>query len=832
MLGCRVPVILRFLAAPAALIAAVAVLVTVFPDRFFDAFVLGAFFVVAIVAFCEGIMHARREGAKERRADAALQESESRFQQLGDSAPVMIWLTDARLQPTFVSQPWLDFTGVSPSEIEKDAWGALRRTIHPADLGETESLLLDALKERGKFSHEYRLRRCDGTYRWVLDSGIPRFTAAGEYIGYAGVIIDVDGRKQAEAARETSERRLRMLVENVPLIQYVTDKDGRFLLIEGRGLDVFDVDADADLVGTSAFDVYADRPEIAEKLRRALAGETLTSTVEFMDLWWDVHYTPVLAADGSVEGVTVVALDVTERERAKASLEESEMRYRLIARATIDAIWDWDLTTGHVWRSEGFTTRFGYPAEAIGNDIGWWAERVHPDDLQHAIDERDAFLASGDPDARMEYRYRRADGTYARVVNRIHAVRDASGRAIRLVGSLTDVTEQHQLEQQFLHAQKMETVGRLAGGIAHDFSNLMTAIMVNAELDLIATPSPEALREDLQEIKATAERAAGLSRQLLSFARREISKPQVLAVNDLLETTDRMLQRLIGANINLTIERTSEPTTVRIDPRQLEQVLVNMVVNARDAMPDGGDLVIRTEHVAHTAGSVRATTDARVLLEVRDTGTGMPEDVREHVFEPFFTTKDVGDGTGLGLPTSYGIVRQAGGEIEVESEPGSGTTFRIYLPYVSAPIDDRLFPSAVGEMPGGNETILLVEDEAAVRRSASRALRQLGYHVIEASDGIEGLAAAASNDIALVVTDVVMPQLGGKELAQRLTAAHPGLCVLFLSGYVDDATLREDISDDMVDFIAKPFTPSALAGKVREMLDRSALPRGAPTSTR
>jgi signal transduction histidine kinase/ActR/RegA family two-component response regulator len=459
---------------------------------------------------------------------------------------------------------------------------------------------------------------------------------------------------------------------------------------------------------------------------------------------------------------------------------------------------------------------------------------VHPDDLQQAVRERDAFIASNQSNLRLEYRYLRADGTYARVVNRIFALRDDAGVVLRLIGSLTDVTEQRELEQQFLHAQKMDTVGRLAGGIAHDFSNLMTAIMVNAELDLIATPSPEVLREDLSEIKATAERAADLSRQLLSFARREISKPQVLSLNDLLDSTERMLQRLIGANINLVVERTDALTTVKIDPSQLEQVLVNMVVNARDAMPDGGDLTIRTKR-ASLAGGTRSGLMQQgdyVLIEVSDTGVGMSEEVREHVFEPFFTTKPVGGGTGLGLPTSYGIVKQAGGDIVVESEPGSGSTFRVCLPFVAAAIDDEITATVVREMAGGNETLLLVEDEPSVRRSASRALRQLGYRVIEARDGVEGLAAAseAADTIALVITDVVMPQLGGKELAARLTAQHPGMRVLFLSGYTDDATLRAEISAAAVDFIAKPFTPTALAQKVREVLDRAATRPGQPIS--
>jgi PAS domain S-box-containing protein len=730
----------------------------------------------------------------------------------------MLWMTAADRQPVFVSQPWLEFTGVPESELRDDPSGTFGRLIHPDDWAMASNAFYQAIAGQTRFSCEYRLRCADGDYRWVLDSGVPRFTSEGEYVGYVGAVIDIDARKRTEAALQANERRLRMLVENVPLVQYVTDAEGRFLLIEGRALENLGVQP-GEYVGESVFDVYEGSDEIIFDVRRALAGEHVTGMVQFMDHWWEVYYTPVVGADGAVAGMTVVGLDVTPRERAKAAQEESEARYRLIARATIDAIWDWDLTTGHIWRSEGFSTRFGYPLEVVGDDIRWWEGRVHPDDLERAIAERDAFIRGVASDISMEYRYQRADGTYARVVNRIHAVRDDDGRAMRLVGSLTDVTEQRMLEQKFFHAQRMETVGRLAGGIAHDFSNLMTAIMVNAELDLLSTPSQDVLREDLAEIKETAERAANLSKQLLSFARQQISEPRVVVLNELVTRAERTLKRLAGADIVFQLERTAEATTVRIDPAQLEQVLVNMVVNARDAMPNGGALTIRTNRVAHGTPAMPSGGSC-VVLEVSDTGVGMTSDVREHAFEPFFTTKTVGAGTGLGLPTSYSIVQQAGGDIVVESEVGVGSTFSVYLPFVPAVVENDL-ATEPDEVIGGNETILLVEDEVVVRRSAARALRHLGYTVIEASDGHEGLAAAESYraSIALVITDIVMPGMSGTELAANLTQCHPHADILFLSGYTDDASLRAGITAHSVHFIGKPFTPSALARKVRAILD-------------
>ncbi|HET6616011.1 MAG TPA: PAS domain S-box protein [Dehalococcoidia bacterium] len=813
---------------PALVAATVLTLVLLAPDHYHhDPLVLIPLVAILMaIAFTEGVWHARRETRNEVRAKAALQESEARFRQLGNSTPVMLWMTAADRSPVFVSQPWLEFTGILESDLLADPGGTFGRLLHPDDWRMASQAFYDAISGHNRFSCEYRLRRGDGTYRWVLDSGVPRFTETGDYLGYVGAVIDIDARKQTEAALRASEQRLRMLVENVPLVQYVTDAEGRFLLLEGRGLDVLGVHG-GDHIGESVFDIYEGNDDIIADVRRALAGEHVTRMVPFMNYWWEVHYTPITGPEGAITGITAVGLDVTPRERAKAAQEESEARYRLIARATIDAIWDWDLRTGHVWRSEGFSTRFGYPLESVGDNIVWWEERVHPDDLDHAAATREHFIAGTDSDLSMEYRYLRADGTYARVVNRIHAVRDEAGTATRLVGSLTDVTEQRILEQQFLHAQRMETVGRLAGGIAHDFSNLMTAIMVNAELDLISAPPPDVLREDLEEIKATAERAANLSKQLLSFARQQITEPRVIVLNDLLTNAERMLQRLIGAETVFTIERTAEETTVRIDPGQLEQVLVNMVINARDAMPAGGTLTIRTSRAGREHLLPASPGDGYVLLEVRDTGAGMTPEVQEHVFEPFFTTKTFGAGTGLGLPTSYNIVQQAGGHILLDSEVGRGSSFYIYLPFVSAVVEED-FAAPEDDIIGGSETILLVEDEEVVRRSAARALRQLGYTVIEAPDGSEGLIAAQSHagSIALVITDIAMPKMSGTQLASEIVTCQPDARVLFLSGYTDDASLRAGITTHTVDFIAKPFTPSALALKVREILDREPASEG------
>jgi len=828
--------ITRYLAIPAGIAGLAIAAAALAFGAWLDEAALGGLMLITAGIIADAAVRLRRDRRRALQTQETVRESEERFRRLGNLTSVMMWTTDRDSRITFVSDAWARFTGEADDRFLSDEVAVLRRVVHPEDFERSLKAFNRSVAERGPFAIDYRLRRHDGVYRWMHDAAVPRM-AGDDFAGYVGVLIDIDDRVRAQAALEASEQRLRTLVESVPLVQLMTDSEGTILLMQGRGLDAIGLRA-SEFIGRSALDVYRDAPQLAAGLRAALGGEQASCLAYILDRWWDVSLTPIVnAAGGGVSGVAVVGLEVTDREETKAALEESEMRYRLIASTTTDAIWDWDITTGHVWRSEGFSTRFGYAPEAVGEDLDWWQERVHPDDLPRTLASRDAFLEGVEANLVLEYRYLRADGTYARVVNRMHTVRNDDGRAVRVLGSVTDVTEQRQLEQRFLQAQKMDTVGRLAGGIAHDFSNLMTAIMVNAELDLMSPPSEEALREDLREIKETAERAANLSRRLLLFARREIAEPQVISVNGMILGAERMLQRLIGANIVVTINATDEATTVLVDRAQFEQVMLNLVVNARDAMPDGGELTLRTSRrtlraaAAHSDGEIPAGD--YVVVEVSDTGAGISEQVRRHVFEPFYTTKGAGMGTGLGLPTSYNIVRQAGGEMTVTSSVGSGSTFAIYLPFIDAPAEADRGPEPP-EAPGGTETILLVEDEAVVRRSAARALRQLGYHVMEASEGREGLAVgrAFAGSIDLIVTDLVMPYVSGQELAQSMTELHPSMRVLFLSGYTDDAAIRESISGHTVDFIAKPFSPGALARKVREIIDRAPAGRARSSTAR
>ncbi|MCS6975563.1 MAG: response regulator [Gemmatales bacterium] len=402
---------------------------------------------------------------------------------------------------------------------------------------------------------------------------------------------------------------------------------------------------------------------------------------------------------------------------------------------------------------------------------------------------------------------------------------DADGRRL-MVCFIRDIAERKNLEERVQQSQKLEAIGRLAGGVAHDFNNLLTAILGYAELLLHGLPPGDPTREGLEEIKRAAERAASLTQQLLAFGRKQMLQPTVVDLNALVHETQKMLRRLIPEDIEIRLELDPDTQPVRADPTQTQQVLVNLVLNARDAMPRGGTITISTGNDELTRSQVRRLSDVRAgpyaVLTVTDTGCGMDEATLARVFEPFFTTKVQGKGTGLGLATAYGIVKQSGGHIEVESEPGQGTTFRVYLPIAEESIPTVPVAQELTRTPVGTETVLLAEDEAAVRSLLRRTLEQKGYVVLEACNGKEALQLCREHDgpIHVLLTDVVMPHLNGPELARQVQLLHPDVRVIFLSGYADSAVLQRGLDQSQAVFVPKPFRPETIIRMVREVLDR------------
>ncbi|HET6765720.1 MAG TPA: ATP-binding protein, partial [Longimicrobiaceae bacterium] len=403
---------------------------------------------------------------------------------------------------------------------------------------------------------------------------------------------------------------------------------------------------------------------------------------------------------------------------------------------------------------------------------------------------------------------------------------DAAGAVTRVLATVEDVTERVRLEEQLRQASKMEAVGRLSGGVAHDFNNMLQSILGSADLLLADTPPEHAAYADLHEIRRAGRRAADLTRQLLAFSRQQVLAPRPLSLAESVAAIERMLGRMLGEDVELVTRLQADAGQVTADPTQVEQVLLNLAVNARDAMPDGGRLTIQVRGVELDADGIRRRSlDAEpgpyVLLEVGDTGRGMDAATQARIFEPFFTTKAVGQGTGLGLATVYGIVRQSGGAICVESSPGGGTRFSVFLPRIAAGGEGDAAPAAAAEPRAGSETVLVVEDEDAVRRLAGRVLRRYGYTMLEASSGHEAMAILREHagGVNLLLTDAVMPHMGGRELVEAARAEFPALRVLFMSGYTSDAVVQRGVSEAELQFIQKPFSPHELGARVRSVLD-------------
>ena len=520
--------------------------------------------------------------------------------------------------------------------------------------------------------------------------------------------------------------------------------------------------------------------------------------------------------------VVASLVDISGRKQTEAELRRSEADFRgLVEHAPLG-----------IYRST-FEGRFLTVNPALIQMLGYgWAEELLRLDLARDVyadvGQRAALVeqfAKAD-EARTETEWKRKDGSRVAVRLHVRIVRGPTKQIQCYEGMVEDVTDQRTLENQFRQAQRLEAIGRLAGGVAHDFNNILTTITGYSDLLLADLGPNDPKRPDLEEIRASTQRAAALTRQLLAFSRKQVLQSRVLDLNAVVRTLDKMLRRLIGEDVTLELSLAAGLSAVRADPSQIEQVILNLAVNARDAMPQGGRLTIETAEAelddAYAREHPGASPGRYIMLAVSDTGVGMDTETRAHVFEPFFTTKPQGMGTGLGLSTVYGIVKQSAGSVWVYSEPGGGATFKIYLPRVDEVPADVVPEAPLPPAAGGRETVLLAEDDRAVRTVVAGVLEQKGYRVLRAPDGQTALDMARAHpaEIHLLVTDLVMPGTTGQDLAEVLRAERPHLRVLYMSGYTDDAVVRHAVLQEGMPYLQKPFSPRALASKVREVLDR------------
>ena len=679
-------------------------------------------------------------------------------------------------------------------------------------------------------------------YGWIcLVSNEGRsFTEGDEHLvmalaGQVGRIYELEyeilERKHAESALRHERDRAQRYLDTAEVILLALDLEGRITLINRYACSVLGWTADEllgrdwiktclppriwDAVRKKLHNLFGGDLSIAENPILSRSGE------ERLIEWRNT----VLRDDaGHAIGTFSSGTDITERSQAIEALRTAEERMRFALEAAAVGIWDMDYTTGVLRWSETLEAQYGLQLGTFGGTFEAFVERVHPDDRESVIETIGKAIKTG-ADFSVQNRSIWPDGTvrWLSCVGRVHL--GEHGEPVRGVGISLDVTERHTLEEQYQQAQKMEAIGRLAGGVAHDFNNLLTVILGFCEL-LLADLDPADLRQaDIAEIEKAGTRAAGLTRQLLAFSRKQIVQPTLLDLNLLVTDTRGMLARLIGEDVEIVLNLLPQLAAVKADRGQVEQIVMNLAVNARDAMPKGGTLTIETANIelneTYAKTHLAVKPGPHVVLTITDTGTGMTPQVQAHLFEPFFTTKGVGKGTGLGLATVHGIVTQCDGSISVHSEVGRGTSFKVYFPRADAAEMVAEAPPLVGRPRAGAQTVLVVEDEEELRELTRRLLQRHGYTVLVAGSADEALRLFERNaSIDVLLTDVVMPGASGPELTRQLVERRPALKVIYMSGYTDEAIAHHGVLNPEIAFLHKPFTSEALGRKIREVLDR------------
>jgi PAS domain S-box-containing protein len=768
---------------------------------------------------------------EQRAAERALRESEERFRRLIEQAGDAVFVQDHEGRLVDINQQACDSLGYTRDELLALTPEALEQLIPAGNSG-----LKASLAEGWPVTLDAVQHRKDGT-TFPVEVRVSGFEAGGRPLRLA-LVRDVTERVRAAEKLREQQVLMSNIIAHIPISVFWKDRDSVFLGCNlNMARDVGRASPD-EVIGLTDHDMPTTKAEADWYVR--CDREVMTTGKSLLDVEetqqrpdgtlaiLQTSKVPLRDAHGQVVGIMGIYADVTERKRRDQALRASEERYRLLFERNLAGVVLSTLDGRLLGCNESFARILGCasPQEVLAHTSNdFYSQPEHREEMLGELRARRAL-------SNRELLFRRQDdGNPVWVLANLSLMED-EGEGTVIHGTVVDITDRkraeealRRTEEQYRQAQKMEAVGRLAGGVAHDFNNLLTVIHGYSEMLLAGLPAIDPRQMQAREIRRAAERAADLTRQLLAFSRKAVIAPRVLNLNALVRDMEGMLRRLLGEDIDLATAIAPDLGAVKADRGHIEQVIMNLAVNARDAMPKGGKLTIELRNVELDEDYVRSHPEAHagphVSLAVSDTGVGMDKATAARVFEPFFTTKG-NSGTGLGLATVYGAVRQSGGHVTVYSEPGLGTTFRAYLPRV---FEDEAAASqtvpSLATLPRGTETILLAEDEPGVRSLARQVLESCGYRVLEAGDGDEALRVAGgwSQPIALLVTDVVMPRLGGREASEQLRASHPETRVLFLSGYTDDAVVRHGVLEAEVQFLQKPFTPAALAHKVRHVLD-------------
>ncbi len=745
-------------------------------------------------------------------------EEDSGYRQFFESAGDAMYVTDRRERIVDCNRAMLDLVGYTRRELLHLDFGELY-----ARQGDRRMFQYVMARQGTVQDYDLKLRRKDGREIDCLLSASSRVDENGKFLGYQGIIRDVTFRKRVEEALRDGEEKYRTLFERTPIGLGVADDEGHLLAFNDALLEPGGYRSDDVARLNSVAELFYDPRDVKRTMAAAQRFGSLRKYETRFRRKGGGYYDALLSLTpirlGAQLGWQVMVEDVSERKQA----EENLRREKGFSDTVIESLPGLFCLFG----SKGQLLRWNQNLEEVS---GYTAEELSEKRLVDFFSEGDRrtveemfveVLSSGRASLEAEFVSKGGNPTpYYLTGTRV----SLDGQRC-MIGMGVDISERKRLEQQFFLSQKLEAVGKLAGGVAHDFNNLLTAILGSSELLLAELDPSDPRRADVEEVARAGRRAAGLTRQLLAFGRRQMMQPRILDLNRIVADISSMLQRLIGEDVELVTVLGPELRSVKADPGQIEQVIVNLAVNARDAMPGGGRLVIETANVdlesGYTCESEAVRSGPYVMISVKDTGHGMDQATLARIFEPFFTTKGQGKGTGLGLSTAYGIVKQSGGHVCVDSAPGRGCTFTIYLPAVAETAEQVEAPEKAAPLILGSETVLLVEDEDAVRRVLRKELERHGYTVLEAAGGEEALQIAASrgDTIQLLVTDVVMPLMSGPDLARRLTESHPKLKVLYVSGYADDAAVRQGNVNPGTPILQKPFAAGALAEKVRELLD-------------
>jgi len=773
-----------------------------------------------------------RMNRQRRRSEAALRTSESRLRTFLDTLPDQAWVKDRELRYLAVNQAYCDLNGCEPSEV----LGKTASDFMPATrLEQIRASDLETMRTGDVIRVDTSVAGPDGRLRWFETVKAPLRDASGAVVGTTGIARDITERKQAEEDLREASQFNQQIIQSAQEGIVVYGRDQRYRLWNSFMERLTGFEAN-EVLGRHPVEVFPFLRDVGvvERIDRALAGET-SDTVDFpfrversgRSGWASDTSAPLKNASGEIIGVIAIVRDITERRGAEEALRESVAKYRTLVETADDVILVTDTEGRHVFRNGAYYRSLGFDAGDEAAPDGF--ANVHPDDAPAVASRMGELLERGSLTS--EYRVRHRDGHWLNWFARSTVMYDDSRKPYGILSIIRDTTESRRveaerarLEEQLRQVQKMESIGRLAGGVAHDINNLLSPILGYADLLLSDLPIEDSQKEGLREIKQAAERARDLTRQLLAFSRKQILSLEPVDLGEVLVGFQALLRRTIREDIHISVERPERLGTVRADVGQIQQVLMNLAVNAQDAMPDGGDLTLAVREATldeeFVSGHRGAVPGDYVLLSITDTGNGMDHATQEHLFEPFYTTKE--HGTGLGLSTAFGIVKQHGGSIWVQSEPGRGTTFRIYIPRVEQSAKAvAAAPEGPAEKPRGRETILVVEDMAAVRQLAYTVLTRHGYRVIpvDSAEHALELMGRSEEPVDLVLTDVVMSGMNGRDLYVRLAAMWPGLKVLYMSGHSEDVIAHHGVLDPGVFFVQKPFSIAAILHKVRAALD-------------